>query len=81
MTLAPTLAFDCPTLDAMADYLLGVIAPANRPATTSSAPPPAAPAIDVDVAQVGMMSQEEVRALLAGELAALSLDGIGEDQG
>jgi hypothetical protein len=35
----------------------------------------------VDVAQVGMMSQEEVRALLAGELAALSLDGIGEDQG
>jgi len=76
--LAPTLAFDCPTLDAMTDYLLGVIAPA---APAAPKPAAAAPAVGADVAQVGMMSEEEVRALLAGELAALSLDGIGEDQG
>ncbi|HET7695302.1 MAG TPA: type I polyketide synthase [Vicinamibacterales bacterium] len=83
VALAPTLAFDCPTLDAMAEYLLGLVAPA------AAAPSPeparanvkAAPGLDADVAQVGTMTQEEVRALLAGELAALSLDGIGEDQG
>jgi acyl transferase domain-containing protein/acyl carrier protein len=74
VTLPPTLAFDCPTLDVMADYLLGVIAPAAPAA-------PAAAVVDADVAQVGRMSEEEVRALLAGELAALSLDGIGEEQG
>jgi acyl carrier protein len=76
VALAPTLAFDCPTLDAMADYLLGLVAPAERAAAAR----PAAAAVDADVAQVGVMSEEEVRALLAGELAALSLDGIGEDK-
>ena len=81
VALPPTLAFDCPTLDAMADYLVGVVAPAERAPATGSAAPAAPAAVDTDVAQVGMMSEAEVRALLAGELAALSLDGIGEDQG
>jgi acyl transferase domain-containing protein len=76
--LAPTLAFDCPTLDAMAGYLLTGVTPASAPARPVAA---AAPAADADVAQVGTLSEEEVRALLAGELAALSLDGLGEDQG
>ena len=71
VALAPTLAFDCPTLDAMAEYLLGVLAP----------PEQVTAAVDADIAQVGSLSEEEVRALLAGELAALSLDGIGEEQG
>ena len=81
VALAPTLAFDCPTLDAMADYLLGLIAPEERAASSAAAPARPAGAVEADVAQVGMLSEDEVRALLAGELAALSLDGIGEDQG
>ena len=55
----------------MAEFLLSMLAP-----------PPAAPApaagSDADVADVEPLSEEEVKALLAGELAALSLDGFGE---
>ena len=78
--LAPTIAFDCPTLDAMADYVLGVLSPDVRSAAAGRGIRPAEAAVDADVAQVGVMSEDEVRALLAGELAALALDGLGEDK-
>jgi short-subunit dehydrogenase/acyl carrier protein len=73
--LAPTLAFDCPTLEAMATHLIEVLGLNHIPA-----PRPAAAPVAADVAEVGVLSEEEVRTLLAGELAALSLDGIGEDK-
>jgi acyl transferase domain-containing protein/acyl carrier protein len=70
-SLPPTLAFDSPTLAAMAEFLLSTLAP------PSAAPAPPASS-DPDVADVEPLSDEEVKALLAGELAALSLDGFGE---
>jgi myxalamid-type polyketide synthase MxaE and MxaD len=78
--LAPTIAFDSPTLDAMADDLLAALVPDDRSVAGGRATPRAAAPVDADVAQVGLMSEEEVRTLLAGELAAMSLDGIGEDK-
>ena len=80
IALAPTLAFDCPTIDAMAEYLLVALAPADRASSVRPAAARAAAPVEADVAQVGGMSEEEVRALLAGELAALAIDGIGEDK-
>jgi hypothetical protein len=78
--LSPTIAFDCPTLDAMADHVLGTLAPDERSAAPGRGASAAALAMDADAARVGVMSEEEVRTLLASELAALSLDAIGEDK-
>jgi len=74
MPLPPTLAFDCPTIDAMAAYLVKIAAPA---APAASEAPSDAP----DAAAIAALSQDEVRALLADELQALAMDAIVEEQG
>ena len=82
LPLPATLAFDCPTIDALATFLLSVLGCDEAAVAAPSVGPGAANgALDGgDIAAVETLSEEDVKALLAGELAALALDGIGEEK-
>lgn len=74
--LSPTLTFDYPTVEALAEHLLNdVLAPGAAPEPAAAAPsvpaPPAQPADADESARLEQLSQDELVALLAEELAEL----------
>ena len=63
-SLPPTISFDCPNAEALANYLMGRVAP-QEPAATGAAD-------TEDLSDIDNLSEAELAELLAGEIAGLS---------
>jgi acyl carrier protein len=73
--LPPTLAFDYPTIDALAAFAITTVLGLTGPALEGQAE-----AAESDVAEIAPLSDQDVKELIAGELEALSLGGfMGEN--